>query len=183
MSLFLLFVFLCIVCVPFQNYFFMYILSSVWETGQPWPTLLLICTDCVTSLFSLILFHCVRTSFLVVKAWGQWCFLYIRYWILVVSHHFIKCYLLLLLPPSSSSPSSSLSSSKRLLGHVVCYGLKPSFCQTSSRSSALRHVLQIVFGDPSSIHSVDMISPILCLHGYCNRLYLEFFHYFLISYK
>lgn len=93
-SLFLLFVSLYIVCVPFQNYFF-YVYISIWETGQSWPTLLLICTDCVTSLFSLILFHCVHTSFLVVKAWGQWCFLYISYWMLVVSHHFIKCFLLL----------------------------------------------------------------------------------------
>ena len=146
---------------------FMYISNSVWETEQPWPTLFLICTDCVTSLFCLILFHCVHTSSLVVKAWGQWCFLYIRYWILVVSHHFIKCFLLLLLPPSpSSSSSSSLSSSKRLLGHVVCYSLKPSFCRTSSRSSSLRHVLQIVFGDPCSIHPVDMISPILPLFAW-----------------
>lgn len=78
--------------------------------------------------------------------------------------------------------SLSSTSSKQVLDHVVCYGLEPSFCQTPYISSALRCVLQNLFGDSSSIHSIDMLSPVLSLFAcvFQHRFCLEFFHYFLI---
>ena len=53
-----------------------------------------------------------------------------------------------------------------VLDHVVCYSLEPSFYWTAYRSSATRCILQNLFGDPSSIHSVDMISQVLSLVVY-----------------
>jgi len=60
------------------------------------------------------------------------------------------------------------SSFKRVLDHVVFYGLSHLFCWKPYRSHAPRSVLQNLLEDPSIIYPFDMISPILPLFAYVS---------------